>query len=39
VLALQAFSYLETPGRAWRVGEEVGGGRGREKGKKERKED
>lgn len=36
-LALQAFSYLKTPVRAWRVGKEAGGGRGREKGKKERR--
>lgn len=36
-LALQAFSYLETPVRAWRVGKEAGGGWGREKGKKERR--
>lgn len=36
-LALQAFSYLETPLRAWRVGEEVGRGWGTDKGKKERR--
>lgn len=36
-LALQAFSYLENPVRASRVGEEVGGGWGRKSGKKERR--
>lgn len=36
-LALQAFSYLKNPIRASRVGEEAGGGWGRESGKKERR--